>query len=306
MPLSKYQKFCYRVFGELAENVVPRKMKEVLEKAHINIRAGAYLATAWMNAILATVCSAVVLFNLVAFILPAVDIHVVGGSSGSPFGLTMADAPAVVLLVLAPFAIGPLTYFLCLMIPSHRANQRGKKIDNHLPYALNFISAMSAAGITPHEIFISLSRQDIYGEVREEAAQVARDISLLGMDIVTALKRAIKRTPSERFKEFLQGAVVTITSGGALKPYFMAKANQYMRENRQTQKTFLETLGVMAEAYVTAAVAGPLFVLIIIPLMMIIQGGGGQLIILYLFVFIVLPLIHLAFAIGVKFMTPEV
>ncbi|HEC81264.1 MAG TPA: secretion system protein [Thermoplasmatales archaeon] len=307
MPLSKYQKFCYRVFGELAENVVPSRMKETLSKARINIRAGAYLATAWMNAILVTICSAIVLFNLVAFVLPAVDVHVVGASSSdSPFGLTMADVPAVVLLVLAPFGIGALTYVLYLMIPRSLAKQRGKRIDSHLPYALNFISAMSAAGITPHEIFISLSKQDIYGEVREEAAQIGRDISLLGMDIVTALKRAIDRTPSERFKEFLQGAVVTITSGGALKPYFMAKADQYMRENRQTQKTFLETLGVMAEAYVTAAVAGPLFVLIIIPLMMIIQGGAGQLVILYLFVFIVLPLIHLAFAVGVKFMTPEV
>lgn len=306
MALSNYQKFCYRVFGELAENIAPHKLKNNLEKAHMNIRAGAYLACAWMNAILVTICSAIVLFNLVAFILPAVDISPAGSSDASVFGLTVAGIPIVLILLLIPFSIGFLTYVAHLMAPGSRAKQRGKKIDNHLPYALNFISTMSAAGITPHEIFISLSKQVIYGEVREEAAYIGRDISLLGMDIVTALKRAIERTPSERFKEFLQGAVVTITSGGALKPYFMAKADQYMRENRQMQKTFLDTLGVMAEAYVTAAVAAPLFVLIIIPLMMIIQGSGSQLFILYVFIIVVLPLIHIGFAVGVKLMNPEV
>jgi flagellar protein FlaJ len=159
---------------------------------------------------------------------------------------------------------------------------------------------MSSAGVTPTEIFKSLSKQEIYGEIKEEAAWIYRDVALLGSDIVTAIKHNIRRTPSQRFKEFLQGLVVTVTSGGSLKSYFSVKAKQFMWENRQAQKQMQETLGIMAESYVTTAVAGVLLVLIIIPLMMVISGNAGQFGLLYLFIFIVIPLIHLGFAFVVK------
>ncbi|GAI93330.1 unnamed protein product, partial [marine sediment metagenome] len=56
------------------------------------------------------------------------------------------------------------------MIPRSKAKARGKKIDVNLAYALNFISAMSSAGVTPTEIFKSLSKQDTYGEIKEESS----------------------------------------------------------------------------------------------------------------------------------------
>jgi flagellar protein FlaJ len=217
------------------------------------------------------------------------------------------------ILSLAPFGIGFLVHFLYLTNPNSIAKKRGKKIDSYLPYALNFIATMSAAGITPHEIFISLSKQGIYGEVKEEASKIGRDITLLGMDVVTALKRAMKRTPSDRFREFLQGAVVTITSGGALKPYFMNKAQQYMTENRLMQKKFIEDLGVMAETYVVAAVVLPLLLLVLLPLMMMMGGAAPKiygidlnLFVLYLIVFMILPIIHFSFTLTIMGITPEV
>ena len=303
MPLSRYKKFCYRIFGDLAENSVTEKLKNDLIQANIDIRAGAYLAYAWMNTIISIIVSAVVLL-LFFVVLPLIGIKLIKIPTAS--SSSAIDVLLFVIMFLVPFSIGFLVYFLHLTYPGSRAKARGKKIDHSLPYALNFISAMSAAGIAPHEIFISLSKQGIYGEVKEEAARIAKDMKLLGLDVVTALKKAIDRTPSQRFREFLQGAVVTVTSGGTLKPYFMAKADQYMRENRQIQKQFLETLGVMAEAYVTAAVAGPLFVLIVIVLLSMIQSSPQSVIFMYFFVLLILPLIHLGFALAVKFMTPEV
>ena len=166
---------------------------------------------------------------------------------------------------------------------------------------------MSSAGITPTEIFKSLSKQRIYGEIREEALWIYRDVGLLGRDIISAIKANIQRTPSEKFKEFLQGAVVTVQSGGALKPYFMAKADQYTRENRVTQKQLIESLGIMAEAYVTAAVAGVLLIIIIIPLLMVISGSdASELQFMYVFVFIIVPLIHFSFSFVLSGMSQKV
>jgi flagellar protein FlaJ len=281
MTLNKYQKACYKWFGKIVEKRVKQKLKDDLESSHMNIRGEAYLAYIFLFSLLSFLTSLVVCL-IVFFFVPFLGI------------------------LILPFLAGIFTYLSLLKTPSIKAKARAKKIDANLPYALNFISAMSAAGVTPTEIFKSLSKQEIYGEVKEEAAWIYRDVSLLGADILTAVKNNIRRTPSERFREFLQGMSVTITSGGSLKSYFSAKAQQFMRENRQAQKKLHENLGIMAESYVTTAVAGILLVLIIIPLMIIISGNIGQFRFLYLFIFIVIPLIHLGFASVIKLISMEV
>jgi len=287
MPLNNYQKQCYKWFGRIAESTVTDKMKENLEQAHMDLRAGAYLSSVWVNTIITGIISTVVILILIF--------------------LLNLEIWMIIAFLLIPGLSTVFAYFFLMGYPSSKAKGRAKRIDLHLPYALNFIAAMSSAGITPTEIFKSLSKQQIYGEIREEALWIYRDVGLLGRDIISAMKANIKRTPSDKFKEFLQGAVVTVQSGGALKSYFMTKADQYMRENRVHQKQMIESLGIMAEAYVTAAVAGVLLILIILPLLMIISNADpSELMIIYVFSFIVVPLIHIGFAAVLSSMTMKV
>jgi len=278
MPLNNYQKMCYRWFGRTAEGSASEKLKDDLERAHMEIRASAYIAYAWFNTILAAGISTIVYLMMAIFL--------------------SLDILFMLLLAIIPIFTTVIVYFFFLSMPGSKAKARAKKINLHLPYALNFISAMSSAGITPTEIFKSLSKQKIYGEIQEEALWIYRDIGLLGRDVITAIKANIRRTPSDKFKEFLQGAIVTVQSGGALKRYFMAKADQYTRENRVAQKQLIESLGIMAEAYVTTAVAGILLIIIIIPLLMIISSAPkSQLMFMYIIVFFICPMIHSSFAV---------
>ena len=278
MPLNNYQRMCYKWFGRTAEGSASEKLKTDLERAHMEIRAGAYISYVWFNTILAAVISTIIYLTLTIFL--------------------SIDIIFTLLLAIIPIFSTVIVYFYLLSVPGSKAKARAKKINLHLPYALNFISAMSSAGITPTEIFKSLSKQKIYGEIQEEALWIYRDIGLLGRDVITAIKANIRRTPSEKFKEFLQGAIVTVQSGGALKRYFMAKADQYTRENRVIQKQLIESLGIMAEAYVTTAVAGILLIIIIIPLLMIISSAPkSQLMFMYVVVFFICPLIHSGFAV---------
>ncbi len=287
MALSSYQKTCYRWFGRVAENIATEKLRLNLERAHTQMRAGAYLSYVWVTTIIAGIVLGFVFFSLFIFLaLPII----------------------FVLIFILISVIGTVaTYFILLNLPSSKAKARGKKIDKDLPYALNFISAMSSAGITPTEIFKALSKQRIYGEIQEEAVWIYRDVGLLGRDIISAIKSNIRRTPSDKFKEFLQGAIVTVQSGGALKPYFMSKAEQYTRENRVAQKQQIESLGIMAEAYVTSAVAGVLLIIIILPLLMIISNAGmDQINFMYIFILLVIPMIHIGFAYILSSMSTKV
>jgi archaeal flagellar protein FlaJ len=288
MTLTKYQRTCYKWLGHFGEEHVSDRYKKDLQAAHMEIRPGAYMSYALLSTLLVVVGSACFFMPFLFVILPMMHVSLSTG--------------LLLMFLLLPVILGALTYVVILSRPASRAKVRKKKIDTNLSYAVNFISAMSSAGVTPTEIFKSLSKQEIYSEITEEAAWIYRDVELLGLDILTAIKTNIERTPSDRFKEFLQGMVVTVTSGGSLKTYFMHKADQYMWENRQVQKQLMETLGIMAESYVTAAVAGILLLLIVIPLMMIISGGWN-IIFLMVLILMVVPLIHVGFAVVIRIMS---
>jgi flagellar protein FlaJ len=290
MTLTKYQRMSYKWLGQFSEKKVNEHLQNNLYSAHMEIRAGAYLSYVLLSTVLVLVATFGFFLILLFVLFPVMHITL-----GIGF---------MVFFLLIPLLIGLLTYVILLSLPKSRGKARKKKIDVNLAYAINFISAMASAGVTPTEIFKSLSKQEIYGTIKEEAAWIYRDISLLGLDVLTAIKINIARTPSQKFKEFLQGMVVTVTSGGSLKTYFMHKADQYLWENRNTQKQLLETLGIMAESYVTAAVAGILLLLIVIPLMMIISGQWNA-IFLYVLILLVVPLIHIGFAVVIRILSQE-
>jgi len=289
--LTKYQALCYRVFGKkAAKSTQIEYIKRSLERAFMEVRPEAYISFAWMNGIMGAIGGVILIF-LYLFVIPS---------------FVSLPLKLLAIIIPSPILFAALAYFTTMMIPESRANGRKKDIDAKLPYALNFIAAMSTAGITPAEIFKNLAEQPVYGEVHREAAWIYRDIAIFNIDIITALRNASNRTPSIRFQEFLQGAITTITSGGDLKRYFLAKADEYMRENRRLQKEFLETLGVMAESYVTVVVAAPLFLIIMFSVMALFGGGQSTKLIMYLLAFIMLPVANLGFALAIESMSPEV
>lgn len=278
----------YKWLGRFGEKRANEHLQEALQSAHMEIRAGAYLSYVLLSTLIGFLSSMIVFVLLIFVISPSLGVVI--------------DTGLVIFLLFIPVFIGVIIYAILLSRPKSKAKSRKKKIDLNIAYAINFISAMASAGVTPTEIFKSLSKQEIYGEVKEECAWIYRDVGLLGYDVLTAIKTNIARTPSQKFKEFLQGMVVTVTSGGSLKTYFMHKADQYLWENRNQQKQLLETLGIMAESYVTAAVAGVLLLLIVIPLMMIITGDWNSTF-LYILILFVVPLIHIGFSVVIRGMS---
>jgi flagellar protein FlaJ len=109
----------------------------------------------------------------------------------------------------------------------------------------------------------------------DESRIITRDVELLGLDIVTALERASKRTKSERFKELLEGFKATIHSGGDLLSFLMDKSRESMRLKRLALRKFSDNLGVISEFYVTLLVAGPLIFVVLLSVMAMLGGAGG-------------------------------
>ena len=114
---------------------------------------------------------------------------------------------------------------------------------------------------------------------------------------MSAIRKAAQRSPSSKFQDFLQGVVTTSTSGGQLKPYFLVKAEQFEKEDRLEMRKKMETLGMLAESFVTVVVAFPLFLVVIMAIMALISKGssGSVLVLLYVVVALMIPLSQFGF-----------
>jgi flagellar protein FlaJ len=85
----------------------------------------------------------------------------------------------------------------------------------------------------------------------------------------------MKAAPSRRFIDFLDGFVSVARSGGDLTNYFLASAKGFMDSARIAARQLIETLGGLAEAYVSTMVVFPLLVIVMLSIMNMIGGGLG-------------------------------
>ncbi len=310
--MNSYQRFCFNMLGHQIK--LQREKYSVLRNnllsARIKTPFEAYLATGIITSVIVGLAMAA----LIGFITVLLEIPksvkyggqlpgFLEGTFSDP-GIQMIFGTAIA-VILSLLVFGGITYFLFLFYPNIKAGERRRNIDATLPYAINYVTAMSTAGITPAEIFRLLGESSIYGESAVEARYVAREIDIFGKDLIDSLRITAALTPSLRMKEFLQGAMATISSGANLTEYFRTKANQYALENRQQQKIFLETLGLIAESYVTALVAGTLFLIILQSIMSMLSGQSNPLL-LYVIIYGIIPFGSVMFVILISSMTPEV
>ncbi|MFA5253754.1 MAG: type II secretion system F family protein [Methanoregula sp.] len=306
--MNSFERFCFNLLGMRmkARREKYAQLRNDLISARLKTPFEVYTSTAIISSLIVGVVSAICL-GLLTWVLKLPNLIKYKGEVPATmlflnqYGLILGTVFVVIFSLLV---FGGMTYVVFLAYPSVVAGNRRRNIDATLPYAINYITSMSTAGITPAEIFRLLGDSPIYGESAVEARYIAREIDIFGRDLIDALRIVSASTPSHRMKEFLQGAMASISSGGNLTDYFRTKANQYALENRQTQKLFLDTLALIAEAYVTAMVAGTLF-LIILQSIMSVLGGDSKPLFLYIIIYLMIPFGTSLFIIMISAMTPE-
>lgn len=275
MRSTKYSRFCRKLFENFFKklNISEITKNNLLEKADIAMVYQEYYSMVLMNIILGFISaftSAIILYILVPHPITALLMLIISS--------------------IVPIMIG--VYYLSL--PASKIKSRAKKIDRYLPYATNFINTMSVAGVSPAEIFEALSKAELYGEIQKEAQKIVTEIKMMGVDTITALKNAIEISPSDKFKEFIQGIIAVIQSGSELGPYFERCVERYMARDLVDRKRNLETLAIMAEAFVVTVIAFPLFLVIIISIMGL-TSGQIDYIFMYLIALMILPLAYFGF-----------
>ncbi len=310
--MNSYERFCFNLLGGRVSGQREKYYDLIanLRSARMGITFEAYLSTALVTAFLVGIAGAI-LVGIIVYILniPALitfkgNIPYEIASGINQFSVYSLIAGTLIASLIAIMVFGGGTYLVTLIYPSIVAGSRRRDIESSLPYAINYLAAMSTAGIPPAEVFRQLGNSDIYGESSVEARYITLEIDVFGKDLIEALKTVSMATPSPRMREFLQGAIGSVASGSNISDYFKTKAEQYTYENRQTQKQFLDTLALISESYVTALVAGTLFLILIQSVMSILSGEGTPFF-LYIIIYLIIPFGSVMFVVMIDAMTPE-
>ncbi len=296
MVLSGFQSVSLTLFGWLGRFLArdSYQLKIDLVKARIPLLPDGYVAISAMQVLLTFLGGVALTAAFIGIGVPFLEQQTT--ADGEPFSIsgTVQWGLGLLLVIILPLLIALVQW----LTPGFTISQRTHDMDRKLPFAGSYVAAMAAANATPSVIFKSLARNEfIYGEISRDAAWIYHSIEFMGRDLVTTLKEAVERSPSERFAEFLQGIVGTLTSGGNLKLYFLNRSEYYAQANRVHVKSVIQQMALFAEAYVVMAVALPIFAMIIAVITFWVSGSGMVLeeVHLYGMVFVMFPMIQLFF-----------
>ena len=298
MALTGFETFSRVLLGWLGRLLTKDSigLRNDLVKARIPLLAEDYMASSIMQVIVTFVGGVLFVLFLLGFLIPQIEM-MENPSTGENFSVSNTVQYAIIGILV--FALPALVGLIQLFTPGWVASSRATNMDRQIPYAASYVSALAAANATPSQTFKSLARnKDIYGEISNDAAWIFHSMEFIGRDLVTTLKEAVDRTPSERFAEFIQGIIGTVTSGGNLKLYFLNRSEYYAQQNRVHVKDILQQMALFSEAYVVVAVALPIFAMIIAVITFWVSGAGMQLeeIHMYLLVFGGFPIIQIIFS----------
>ncbi|HEY9204346.1 MAG TPA: type II secretion system F family protein [Candidatus Methanoperedens sp.] len=285
-----------------------RNLRIAMRQARIPMSYEMYISNAIFYSVLIGIIGA-----LIGLVMAYVVVSVVGLPSKITH-LTFTESTAwllqyknisisIFIVIFLTILFGGITYALFLIYPGFQAGERKGSIDKNLPYAVTFMYALSRGGMNVIEIMRAISKcSDTYGEASREIDVILRDMDYFGNDLRTALHNICEITPSDNFRDLMFNLLTVIDSGGDIPAYFKDKSEQYLNKAKVEQRGFLETLGLIAESYVTAFVAGPLFIIILGVMMAVMSKGSNVMV--YAIIYAVIPIGSLMFVVMINMMTP--
>ena len=290
---TKPQVFAYQLVGGRATRFLPlfKDLDANLKKSGIKINFKAYVSTVILASLLMATSVMIFVPVLLFFIFKlSLFLSLLFGVGVSLFA-------------------GALTVIVFYFYPTYRADSLKRDLEDELPFTTGYMSILAGAGVPPDFIWRSLAQIDSSLSISNVARTVVRDVELFGFDVISALETTSKRTPSERFKEMLEGFISVVYSGGNLVKYLRDRSQQYMKLKQIALRRFSDTLGVLAEFYVTLMVAGSLIFVVMLAVMAMLGGGGfGPLdsrLMLQLLTYIGLPIGSVVFLVIVDMVSPK-
>ncbi len=291
--ISGYKAFSNALFTGLSKKMTAyfEPLKNALELSDINILPNTYLTLSLSSSFLAAVASiAVIVYESILIRMNPVAL-----------AMSLLFVPAVSFLIV---------FSIFYMYPFQKVHQKTQNINTNLPFAINHMAAIASAGVPPVKCFEMLAEFKEYGDISNEAKNIVRRVNAFGEDITQSIKYVAQRTPSRDLKDLLYGILSVIESGGNLKDYLNEMAQLALFNYKLSRKKYIHSLSTYADIYTAILIAAPLFLVSILSVMSIVPGQGlGGISIIYFMtigIYVIIPVLNLAFLIFITYTQPEI
>lgn len=255
-----YLRYANKFFLKAAKNSINngyfKPLSRELKKANIDILFEAYVAMIYFTTIISFFGAIILMiflnfFNL-SFSIPFISIY--GGSHILRFAT----------LIWIPIVIPIATFLVLYYYPSTERKSTASKIDQELPFAVIYMSAISGSGIEPTEIFkiIGVSRE--YPHLRREIRKVLNQINIYGYDLITALNNVSKTTSSQKLSELLSGIATTTSSGGSLSEFFEKRSETLLLSYRLERENYTKVAETFMDIYISVVIAAPMILMLLL------------------------------------------
>ena len=284
--------FSYKILNDHLKFLYPKlgSLDKSIKQAMMPIPFEVYVSSMVFFSLIAGVCGTIMGFIASQFI--SIQPAIVG----------------MMLPIIAGMALMGMTFGILQMIPPMRVKNRAAKLLEEIPHFIGYMSTLATSGLSLEDIFKAIAKEETNEDIVKDARFIVRNIDILGMDLVTAIKDLINRTPVGPYSELLEGAIVTTQSGGDLKEYFNATAKVQLEEKKMLLQKTTESLGSVAEIYTILLIVFPLLAVIMLSIMGIMSpdlAGFDLLTLMNILTFAVIPLSGVLMLVMMDTMVPK-
>ncbi|MBI2507329.1 type II secretion system F family protein [Candidatus Woesearchaeota archaeon] len=287
--LGKYSNLTFDSFSKKLARMYPEYFESLyknLRQANIRVFSNTYINLGIMMS-----CVLSVLTFLFGFII---------------FGFGIFDVFKSMMLAVLFFFI---LLFIFYYYPKVIVDSRRREIKNDLPFAIIHMAAVAGSGAKLVDIFGMLLQSKEYKALSGEIKRIMNYVNLFGYNLTTALKSVAETTPSDSFKELLNGMISSIESGGNIKSFLKSKSEDTLIRYRLERKKYVETLSTYTDIYTAILIAAPLLFVIVLVLISIVGSNLGGLEIGFiekLGTFVVVPAMNIGFIVFMNIVQPEI
>lgn len=137
---------------------------------------------------------------------------------------------------------------------------------------LSHMSIAASTGASPIAIFHEIA-SGRHGKLSEEFKKLVNTIEIEGEDIIAAMTKLARNTPSLLLRSLLTDLTKLVHTGGNLEVYFYDRLTKVMELKRQVQREFTQSLSFYSEIYVCLILMSTLIGILFAVLAGMLMGG---------------------------------
>jgi len=276
-------RYAFRLFGDFAkflEDLFPG-LRDDLKRAGIKISTQEYIAS-----------SLFISFLSFLIVLPFLALFLSIASGSFLFSYLMAISVSI--------GIPVLVFIIHINYPKTIVQEREKKVEKALPFSVLYLSSIISSGLPLHKAIKFFVEVGDENEFKREMTKIVEDIEFYGIDINSALERAISRSPSKKLKEFLYGLLATLRAGSDVYVFMKERAAEYMMDYRRKLLEFSRVMTIYIQIYLTSIILGTIFFTVLTSIISVMGAQPNLLGMQTLMIFVFLPAISLLFIFLIK------